>query len=41
MDNSIKITSVLIWTWIVAVMAAYLFQFRHLTGPILDKLASF
>lgn len=41
MINRTRITSVLIWTWIIAVMAAYLFQFRHLAGPILDKLASF
>ncbi|HJO73343.1 MAG: hypothetical protein QGI63_06855 [Rhodospirillales bacterium] len=41
MDNKTRISSILIWAWIVAVMAAYLFQFRHLAGPILDKLASF
>ena len=41
MDSRTRLTSVLIWAWIVAVMAAYLFQFRHLAGPILDKLASF
>lgn len=41
MDNKISISSIMIWTWIVAVMAAYLFQFRHLAGPIIDKLASF
>ena len=41
MVNGKRISSVLIWAWIVAVMAAYLFQFRHLTGPILDKLALF
>jgi len=30
--------SSVLWVWIVVAMAAYLYQFRDLVGPILEAL---
>ncbi len=33
-----KFLSILLWGWVGVAFAAYIFQFRHLAGPILMAL---
>ena len=35
---SVRLTAALLWLWVAGVVAAYVFQFRHLARPILDAM---
>ncbi len=39
MTNREKPIAVFLWVWVGLALAAYLYQFRDMIGPVLDLLA--